>query len=186
MTFALLRSLWGFLKLVPWWVYVVLVAVVYHLSAVHIAENRGRDEANAKWEKIEALAKASSDAKIAELTQKARQQEADWQTKFAQIGVDYANDLKASEDQRAADVAAAKSGALKLRVAGGCNASGGSSIAQASSSPSRSDSPGVCELPPETTANLLALADDADRVVRKLTRCQEIVKADRSTLETKP
>ena len=73
MTLAALRTAWAFLQKVPVWVYLVIVAVVYHVAAIHIAENRGRDEADAKWTKVIAEQKAAYDMQVAAL--KARQQD---------------------------------------------------------------------------------------------------------------
>lgn len=174
-----LKTVWGFLSKLPWWVYVVLAALIYHFAAIHHYSNVAREECNAAWQKKEAQAEASYQAEVAKLQAKARAKEAEWETKITEQGVQYANDLKDQEDQSSRDVAAARSGALKLRVRTGAVQAGGSGGSQAPADPSKPQPTGTTELPSEVTGRLYALADDADRVTKKFNACLAILEAER-------
>lgn len=77
--------------------------------------------------------------------------------------------------QRDRDVAAARAGAVRLRIAGGCGtvqADGGGSAAPPA--PRSGDhGPTDAEFPRETAAALLGLGDDADDVARQLAAAQQ-------------
>lgn len=176
---ALLKTFWGVLSKIPWYIYVAIALVVYHFAAIRYYEGQARDECNAAWQKKEAAAEAAYQASLAQATQANADTKAKWKAKLSQVGVEYANALQEQADLRARDVAAAKSGALKLRYRPNSVQAGHPSSPQAPGPSAPSNDPGARELPPEIAANLYALADDADQVARQLAACQAVVSADR-------
>lgn len=170
---------WGFLSKLPWWLYVAVALLVYHFGAIHHYENVARDECNAAWQKKEQAAQAAYDAEVTKLKAQNKAQESEWQTKITEAGVQYANDLKDQQDQAAADVAAARSGALKLRVRSSCVQTGDRGSAKASSDSGQPQAAGTCELPAEVTGRLFELANDANRVANKFNACLAILQAER-------
>lgn len=55
MTLAFFRSAWAMAKLVPWWIYALLAAVVYHYAALNLAVHSANVACDKRWtEKIEA------------------------------------------------------------------------------------------------------------------------------------
>lgn len=175
----ILKTIWGVLSKIPWWIYVAIALVLYHFAAIHVAEKRATDACNAAWQKKEAQAEIAYQTKVAELEKKARDQESQWETKITEAGVQYANDLQAQADQSSRDVADARAGALKLRVRSSCVQAGGSGGTKTSPDPGQSQPAGICELPPEVTGRLYALADDANRVTKKFNGCLAILQAER-------
>ena len=170
---------WGFLSKFPWWVYVAIALVVYHFGAIHHYENIARDECNRAWQKKEQAAQAAYDAEVAKLKAQNAAKESEWQTKITEAGVQYANDLNEQQNQAAADVAAARSGALKLRVRSSCVQTGDRGSAQVSPDPGQPQAAGTCELPAEITGRLFELANDANRVANKFNACLAILQAER-------
>lgn len=168
------------------WLYAALLALIvgYHLYTVHEARVGGREEgAKAAQQQCAAekkAAKADYDRRAKEAEDRNKAQEQQQATELAVAGENYATQLHEVQAQRDRDVAAARSGALKLRVAGMCpRASGDRPAAEASIAPARSDGAEGGELPAETTRRLFELADDADATVKQLTACQAIVNIDR-------
>lgn len=153
-----------------------LFALIFAFGVYERQQQREKDVAEFAQERA-AQAEANRKA-IAELDAKYRAQEAQQQARITEIGIDYAQKLADATDQRNKDVAAARAGALKLRIPPG-NADNGSPSQAGTSSPG-GDGPARGELPPETAANLLALADDADQVAKQLGACQAIIAADRA------
>ena len=175
----ILKMIWGFLSRLPWWIYVAIALVLYHFAAIHHYENVARDECNAAWQKKEQAAQAAYDAEVAKLKAQNAAKESEWQTKITEAGVQYANDLKDQQDQATADVAAARSGALKLRVRSSCMQASDRGSTQTSSDSGQPQAAGTCELPAEVTGRLFELANDANRVANKFNACLAILQAER-------
>ena len=179
------KKVFGLMPLKDWLIVGLLaVGVIYHLYTVHEARVSGREEgAQAAQQKCTAekkVAQAEYDRRVKEAEDKNRATEQQQATELAIAGANYEKDLQDSKDQRDRDVAAARSGALRLRVAGMCpNPSGDRAAPQASASPARGDGAEGAELPAETTRRLFELADDADAVTKQLSACQAIVNIDR-------
>jgi len=78
-----LLPVWNFLKSLPWWIYALVAAVLYHVAAIHIAASRATDECNAKWEvkvaqqqKAQDAANALANAKLSDARYAVQQSEA--------------------------------------------------------------------------------------------------------------
>jgi prophage endopeptidase len=121
--------------------------------------------------------------RFAAATKKAEEdRRADEQAHAAAVDViarSHAQEIEDARKQKDRDVAAARAGTVGLRFnasrdpAGGCKPSGPAAGA------GNGDGGATTELPREIAADLFALADDADEVVRQLSACQAVVRADR-------
>lgn len=95
-----------------------------------------------------------------------------------QLEADYKKEKEDAEARRVRDVAAARSGALRLRVPGTlCPAADGATAGTASGS----DDAATGELPGPIAADLFTLVHDADEVARQLARAQAVIVAQRQT-----
>ena len=167
MTLTILTVLWGWLKKIPWWLYVAIGLVVYHFGALHVAASRATEECNAAWQKKIAAAQSASEEAAKRIEQAHAAALADLDTKYQQ-------ELKDANDQKDRDVAAARAGRIVLRYI-----PAPAKLPDPPASPGGGDDPKGAELPPEVTASLYALADDADQVAKQLASCQAVVEADR-------
>ena len=95
---------------------------------------------------------------------------------LALLGQHYQKEFQDAEARRKADVAAARDGALRLRVPGTfCPGPGG----EAAAAPGGGDGAAAGELPGPVAADLLELAHDADEVARQLAYAQSVIRAQR-------
>lgn len=109
-----------------------------------------------------------------------RKKEQDSAKAIAVIGEKKDAELEALEAKRVRDVAAARSGALKLRLpASVCPPRGG--VPDPAAAATRSDATETVELPREVGADLYALANDADEVAILLGGCQATIHLYRGT-----
>lgn len=175
------QKVFGLMPLKYWLIAAALAGVVlYHVYEVHEARKAGYTEgfeaANQQCEAREKAAKADYDKRVEELQQKAKDAEQVQATQLAIAAANYQKDIQDAENQRKRDVAAAQSGAIKLRVAGMCPRAPdpGSSSAPASTA-SGGDGAQAGELPPALTGRLLGIADDGDATVHQLTACQAVI-----------
>lgn len=156
------------------WLGSLVGAGYWQNDAGHVAER-------VDWQKKDNQELAAANAKIVELTQQVRATEHNHATQLADISTKYEEKLQNANAQKGKDIAAARAGTLRLHytapTAQTADIGAASSVAAA---------PGGCngatagELPPEITANLYALADDADTIVVQLGACQDIVRQDRA------
>lgn len=160
------------------WVAMAVAAAISAAVAYPTGRADGHELERAGWLDKENVELAAANAEIERLNDEAREKEHQHAADLAEIGEKHEKDLEAGEAQRRADVAAARSGALKLRVGGACPARPGASGAgEAAPAAGERDGATTAELPPAVTADLLELVDDADAVVRQLTSCQAVVKS---------
>ena len=125
-----------------------------------------RDAAQAVAERVQAL------------QLQARAAEQRYALALADISTDYQRRLNDATQQRAADRAALRAGALRLRDPGGAaDCRGAAAEAGAGSAGRDGRAPG--DLSPAAAGFLLELASDADDVARQLAACQRVVEADR-------
>jgi hypothetical protein len=116
-----------------------------------------------------------ANAEIDRLNKVNRGLEATQATALAVQGADYEKRLQDAEGQRRSDVAAARAGRIVLRVPGACAGPNAGSTPAAAAAPGQRDDPTTGQLPAATTADLLELADDADRTVEQLSACQSVI-----------
>lgn len=93
----------------------------------------------------------------------------------ASDAVHYQRVIDDAHAQRDRDVAAARAGAVRMRVPGGCRAVQTDQGRGGAPAPERpgDHGPADAELPREVAADLAGLADDADDVVRQLAAAQQ-------------
>lgn len=160
----------------PWIIVAVLVAWIASLWAVGLWQNdAGRTSERVSWQAKDNKELVAANKEIQRLNDAARAKEHEQAAQLAAIGAAHAKELEDLDAQRRRDVADAHSGARKLRVPGGCKPTGGSPAAEGPAAPARSDDATTAELPRQITADLLELADDADRNTRQLGKCQAVV-----------
>lgn len=126
----------------------------------------------------ESAALKQVNATIERLNTEARAQERSHQIALFTIGEKHEQERQAAEVQRRRDVDAARRGDLRLRVAGAC-APRPSGAGEASAAAPVGDGRTDAELPRETAAALLELADAADEIVLQLAACQAVIRSDR-------
>lgn len=163
----------------PW---VILAAVLFFFASLFGVgkwQNKvGHETERAAWLEKDNAALTQANATIERLNREARASEQKTASTIATMGEQHAKAIEALEVRRRRDVVAARDGSIKLRVAGACPASPGrGGAAEAAAAPGVGDGAASIELPREVTADLLALANDADQVADQLTSCQSVVRA---------
>lgn len=165
----------------PWIALGLVLAWVASLAGVGYWQNdAGHTAERVAWQTRDNEELRKANAKIIALNDAARQTEQQNAAKVAAIATDYERKLKDAKTQRDHDIADAYSGAIGLRIpsTSGITA-GGSEAATTTAATGQCNGGTATELPRETVANLLALADDADEITNQLAACQEVIRADR-------
>ena len=102
---------------------------------------------------------------------------------LATISTAYQQELSHAQAQHAADLAAIRTGDLRLRVqypaATAVHTDDDSASTTAATAGGRDGSQGS-DLPGSVAVDLLALADDADNIARQLASCQAVIVQDRA------
>ena len=164
----------------PW--VLIGVAVAWALSIVGAADYWGgvqRDLERGEWVARDNAKLIKANAEILRLNNEARATEARRIDEMTILATSYSKGAQDAEERRRRDVAAARDGALVLRIpAAACGAGGGEAGQTGPPAPGR-DAPATIELPREITADLFALADDADAIADQLRTCQQIALNDR-------
>lgn len=123
---------------------------------------------------------AAEKQRVDESAKEARTKEANDQKVLAGIKQDYERKLANEKNLHDRDVAAARAGDLVLRFTSPATTGSSSlGLSQAAAGGGLGNGSPGCQLPPEVTANLFALADDADAVVNQLSACQQVILNDR-------
>jgi len=164
----------------PYVILGVAAAWILSLYGVGAWQNKaGHTVERAAWQERENTELVTANAKILELEEAKRAEEQNLAQAIADISTKYEGEKSDAAKQKARDIAAARAGVLRLRINATCEGAPGSDSGQAPAAPGERDAAAGTELPAEITGRLYALADDADEVVRQLTACQEVVRADR-------
>lgn len=153
--------------------------VVWGLSLFAVGKYEygvGVEHERVSWQAKENAQLAAANATTARF----RKKEQDAAAAIAALGEAHASNLEALEVRRRADVAAARSGALKLRIpASFCPDRGG--VPDPAAPATGSNETQTVELPRDIGADLYALADDADEVATILGACQATIRLYRGT-----
>lgn len=166
----------------PWIIVGFLVALAGACAGGYFfGHSTGTTAERETWEKRENTELQAANAKVHGLEEAARASERAHAVQIASIGTQHAKEMEDARKQKDRDMANARSGALSLRISAPCKASSGGIRAPAAPASGVGDGAETIELPREITANLFALADDADEVVRQLTACQAVILDDRKT-----
>lgn len=164
----------------PWVLLVAGIAWVVSLALVGSWQrDDGETAERSKWQAKESAALKQANATIDKQNADARAKEKQNADALAKIGEKHAKDNETNAAQAKRDVAAARDGALRLRVPGACPASRNGPAAQPVTPAGGRDDSTTGELPREVVANLLQLANDADAIVGQLTACQAVILEDR-------
>ena len=167
----------------PWVILALVVAFVTQgLGAYFYCVDTGETEQDAKWQERENVELKTANAKILELTTKARADEAKAAIAQAAISEDYEGKLKNVQDDKDKFVSDVRAGRIVLRIPqpAAAKRAGGGASSQAAASPGQCDGEARGELPREVTEFLYGEAGRADSIVEQLTACQALVKRDRN------
>jgi len=146
---------------------------------------RGAAETEASWQAREIRQQAAAEKERKRIEDDYRARERAWSSFHQKIAEDYQKEVEDARKTKERDVAAARSGALRLRDRT-------ASCASAGLQPDRGQPPGATsaapvrdvhagsELSGEASAFLLGLVDEADEVARQLGACQALIRADRT------
>lgn len=167
----------------PWVILALVVAFVAEgLGAYFYGLDTGETKQDAKWQARENVELNAANAKIIELTTKARATEAQAAIDQAAISESYEGKLKNVQDDKDKFVSDVRAGRIVLRIpqpTAAKRASGGAS-SQTATSTSQCDGEARGELPREVTEFLYGEAGRADSIVEQLTACQALVRRDRN------
>ena len=142
---------------------------------------RGVNSERVAWQAKANNELASANAKILQLENDARVKEQAHANALAVIATNYEQELQHAENTRKADVAAARSGALRLRDPGTtAQQTCGSATGQAATGSGGRDGQAGGELSPELTEFLVSEAGRADAIVQQLGACQAVIVSDRA------
>jgi hypothetical protein len=158
----------------PWVILAILATWLGTLVGAYVyGDHVGTVTDKAAWQGQQITELKTAKAEIERLNAAARAKEATQAAQLAVNGADYEKRLQDSEDQRRADVSAARSGRIVLRVPGLCPAGNPAPADPAPASVSHGPADG--RLPDQVTSDLLELADAADRNTEQLAACQAVV-----------
>lgn len=158
------------------------IAILWGLSVVGASTKWASlkvAEVRAEYLERDNQALATANAAIKRLQEEARATEAKRVADMNVIAANYAKGYQDAEARRRADVAAARDGALVLRIPASACGSGGGEAGPPGAAAAGGHDPAAVELPRAVAADLLSLANDADQVADQLTACQAIILADR-------
>lgn len=165
----------------PWVLLAFVVALVAAaLGGEYDGNKRGVNAERVAWQAKDNKELAAANARILQLETDARAKEQDHAAELASIATNYEQELQNAENTRKADVAAARSGALRLRDPGARTEQAcGSGPAETATAPGGRDGQTGGELSPELAEFLVSEADRADAIVHQLSACQAVIVADR-------
>lgn len=161
---------------------VLAVWVASMLAVGYWQRNDGAARCEAAWQDRSRQEASIAATRTQALQNAARQQEQQSATAMAAISADYETRIHDAQTLHDRDVAAARSGALRLRYVYPAPAlpAGGNPIAETGAGTSGRNGSSGGELPGEIAAGLYGLADDADAIARQLAACQAVVRQDRA------
>lgn len=168
-----------------WVVITALVAMALFTGAIY-ERNVQHQKDLADFDKERQAQTLANLKAVGLLDAKYRKKEQDDKVEKEKIGADYEKKLADKDAQRARDVASARAGSLRLSIPSNCPHADGSSATQTSGPAANGDDPARTYLPAETSASLIALADDADAIVLQLGACQAVILSDRQITKGVP
>lgn len=158
----------------------VLALIAAGLGGEYDGNARGVNSERVAWQAKANKELTDANAKILQLENDARAKEQAHAAALDNIATNYEQELQHAENTRKADVAAARSGALRLRDPGAtAQQTCGSATGQTATSASGRDGQAGSELSPELAEFLVSEADRADAITKQLGACQAVIVADR-------
>jgi hypothetical protein len=159
----------------------ILLWIASLVSVGHWQNTAGHESERVTWQAKEVKELTDANANILRLETDARKAEADHATALSDISTNYQGKLTYAETQRKTDVAAARSGTLRLFDPGASGQSAcASGASQAAASTGGRDGSQTSGLSPAAAEFLLSEADRADVIIEQLTSCQAVVQSDRA------
>ena len=167
--------------------YVILALLVAWLASTagvgYWQRHDGAAQVMVACQRTQAAESARATVAIQAAQTAARAREQQYAAGLATISTTYQEALTHAQTQHTADLAAIRSGALRLRVqypaAAAVRPGDGSASTTAATAGGRDGSQGS-DLPGSVAVDLLALADDADNIARQLAACQAVIVQDRA------
>ena len=165
----------------PYFIIAILLAVAGAFAGGEFdGRKTGAQSERTAWQTKDNAELAAANAKILQMEATARASEQAHAQAQADISTTYQKELQNAQAQRQKDVAAARSGALRLRDPGAITQQTcGGAAGQAATGASGRDGPADPGLSPSATEFLLTQADRSDAIVRQLGACQAVILADR-------
>ena len=168
----------------PYVILALLVAWLASTAAVgYWQRHDGAAQVMVACQRTQAAESARATVAIQAAQTAARASEQKYDAGLTTISTTYQQELSHAQAQHAADLAAIRNGALRLRVqypaAAAVRPGDGSASTTAATSGGRDGSQGT-DLPGSVAVDLLALADDADNIARQLAACQAVIVQDRA------
>ena len=164
----------------PYLILALVIAWVVSVAGVGYWQNgAGHTAELVTWQKRENAELRAANVKIVTLEETARKTEAAHATELDKIAQRHQREIADAEVQKGLDVAAARAGRIVLRIPVACKDTDRGGTPATAAAPGVGDGGATSELPREVTADLLALADDANAVVKQLGECQAVVTDDR-------
>jgi hypothetical protein len=163
---------WAILGLGAAWAVTLGVAGAWQNHAGHVAER-------VDWQRRDNAELRTANVRIQELEGQRRAEEERHALELDSIAMKHEKEISDAATQKTSDVAAARAGALSLRIPTTCESPARDAGGEAAAGAGVGDGGATAELPREITADLYALADDADAIVLQLNACQAVVRSDR-------
>ena len=169
----------------PYVILALLVAWLASTAAVgYWQRHDGAAQVMVACQRTQAAESARATVAIQAAQTAARASEQKYAAGLATISTTYQEALTHAQTQHTSDLAAIRSGALRLRVqypaaAAAVHPGDGSASTTAATAGGRDGSQGS-DLPGSVAVDLLALADDADNIARQLAACQAVIVQDRA------
>ena len=165
----------------PYILLAVLLIWLASLAGVGVWQNHsGHTAERVVWQARETTELASANMKLHALEESYRQQEQQHATNLNAIAVNYQKELDDANAKTDDLVRRARAGAFRLRDPGtSTHAAGGGQLPETATRAGGLDDTGDRGLSTDAAGFLLGLASRCDRVSRKLSACQSIVRSDR-------
>ena len=168
----------------PYVILALLVAWLASTAAVgYWQRHDGAAQVMVACQRTQAAESARATVAIQAAQTAARAREQQYAAGLTTISTTYQEALTHAQTQHTSDLAAIRSGALRLRVqypaAASVRSGDSSASTTAATSGGRDGSQGT-DLPGSVAVDLLALADDADNIARQLAACQAVIVQDRA------
>lgn len=169
----------------PWVILCVVLAWGATTGGAYwYGNNVGKDSERVVWQGKQSKELQAANAKIIDLTEKARAQESLHAVELAGISAKYQEALQNEKSKSDRVIADVRAGTRKLRIPiAGPIQTCGSSSSQAPAAAERRDGEARAELSGSSSDFLIGLASEADAIVRQLTACQAVILQDRTQAE---
>lgn len=178
------------MKMIPGWVlplFYGLLAIAIGLSIYFYGAHQydlGRKLEAAEWMARENASLVEANSTIIMLNREAREREQRHAQDIANVSAQYQEDLKYVKQQKDRVIADLRAGTQRLRIPIAASPAACSGITpEAFAAAGGRDGAARAELSGEAAEFLVGLASDADEIAHQLTRCQQIIKADRDQKE---